>query len=87
VIASDGIVTLSGCVPSYAQKHAAESAAKRVYGVRGVAADIEVKISNQDQRSDADIARTAVNAMEWDSMVPDRNVKVTVDKGWLTLGV
>ena len=33
----DGVVTLSGFVTSYWEKDAAEKAAKRVYGVKGVA--------------------------------------------------
>jgi osmotically-inducible protein OsmY len=34
VSVKNGVVTLSGHVPSYAEKLAAERAAKRVYGVR-----------------------------------------------------
>jgi hypothetical protein len=40
----DGVVTLTGFVPSFWEKDAAEKAAKRVYGVKGVANDIEVKL-------------------------------------------
>ena len=42
----DGAVTLSGFVTSYWEKDAAEKAAKLVYGVKGVANDIEVKPSS-----------------------------------------
>jgi osmotically-inducible protein OsmY len=38
VAAKDGVVTLSGFVPTYWDKDAAEKAAKRVYGVKGVRA-------------------------------------------------
>jgi osmotically-inducible protein OsmY len=44
VAVKDGVVTLSGFVHSYWEKDAAEKAVKRVYGVRGVANDIEVKL-------------------------------------------
>ena len=44
VAVKDGVVTLSGFVHSYYEKDAAEKAVKRVYGVRGVANDIEVKL-------------------------------------------
>jgi osmotically-inducible protein OsmY len=44
VIAKDGAVTLTGAVQSYAEKLAAESAAKRVKGVRAIAEDLEVKL-------------------------------------------
>ena len=42
VIASDGAITLTGIVRSYAAKLAAEQSAKRVRGVRGVANEIQV---------------------------------------------
>ena len=44
VTAKNGVVTLSGHVDSYAQKFAAETAARRVKGVKGVAEEIEVKL-------------------------------------------
>ena len=53
VAVKDGVVTLTGFVHSYWDKDAAEKAVKRVYGVRGVANDIEVKLSSRDSQSDA----------------------------------
>jgi len=44
VAAKDGVVTLTGFVSSYWEKDAAEKAAKRVYGVKAVANDLEVKL-------------------------------------------
>src|ERR1700729_4211854 len=58
----DGVVTLSGFVTSYWEKDAAEKAAKRVYGVKGVANDIEVKLAST--RTDPEIARDAVNEIQ-----------------------
>ena len=46
VAVKDGVVTLTGFVPSYWEKDAAEQAAKRVYAVRGLANDIQVKVSS-----------------------------------------
>jgi hypothetical protein len=57
VAVKDGVVTLSGFVPSFWEKDAAEKAVKRVYGVRGIANDIEVKLFWQ--RTDPEIARDA----------------------------
>ena len=85
VSAKDGIVTLSGHVPSYAEKYAAERAAKRVYGVRAVANELDVKIPGSSQRTDADIAAAAVNALKSHLSVPADKIKVTVSKGWLKL--
>src|SRR4051794_40365712 len=62
VAVKDGVVTLSGFVKSYYEKYEAERAAKRVYGVRAVANDIEVKLPFT--RTDPEIARDIVNTLE-----------------------
>ena len=62
VAVKDGVVTLSGFVRSYWDKDAAGTAAKRVYGVRGVANDIEVKPNTV--RTDPEIAREAIQELE-----------------------
>lgn len=85
VTAKDGIVTLSGHVATYAEKHAAETAAGRVKGVKGIAEEIEVTLPLNVSRGDDDMARAAVQRLGWSSMVPRDVVKVTVEKGWLTL--
>jgi len=85
VSARDGVVTLTGYVPSYAEKLAAERAAKRVFGVQAVADDVEVKIPGGRERSDTDIATAALNAMKWDSTLPEDRIKVTVRHGWISL--
>jgi osmotically-inducible protein OsmY len=85
VAARDGIVTLSGHVSSYAEKYAAERAAKRVYGVKAIANELDVKLPGSSQRTDADIAAAAVNALKSHLSVPADRIKVTVSKGWLKL--
>jgi osmotically-inducible protein OsmY len=85
VATSDGVVTLTGAVPSYFQKQAAERISKRVVGVRAVANDIEVQLPSAVEKSDAGIAITALNALTWSSSVPDETIKVSVSKGWVTL--
>lgn len=85
VAASNGVVTLTGGVPSYFQKQTAERIAKRVAGVRAVANDIDVQLPSAVQKTDAGIATTALNALKWSSSVPDENIKVFVAKGWVTL--
>jgi osmotically-inducible protein OsmY len=85
VTAKDGVVTLTGVVSSFADKMAAERAAKRVYGVRAVANDIEVKLPGGAERTDSEIAAAAVNALKWDTSVPGEAITVTVRNGWITL--
>lgn len=80
-----GVIALTGHVGSYADKANAEKIVKRVHGVQGVANDLEVKLSTLFERDDVDIARSAVNALEWNVAVPKDRVKVTVAKGWVTL--
>jgi osmotically-inducible protein OsmY len=85
VAVKDGIVTLSGQVDSYLKKWAAEEAALRVRGVKAVANDIQVKLPNEDRRTDTDIAAAAINVLKWDAAVPMDRVQVTVSEGWVTL--
>jgi osmotically-inducible protein OsmY len=85
VIVKDGVVTLTGWVDSYTKRWAAEDAAHRVRGVKAVANDIEVRLSSVDEKTDADIAKAAVRALEWDAFVPIEKLDVTVSKGWVTL--
>jgi osmotically-inducible protein OsmY len=83
VAVKDGVVTLSGFVPSFWEKDAAEKAVKRVYGVRGIANDIQVKLFWR--RSDPEIARDAVHELESHVSIPADSIKVTVKDGWVTL--
>lgn len=64
-------------------KDAAEKAAKRVYGVKGVANDIEVKPSSI--QTDPEIARDVVHELERHISIPSDRIKVTVKNGWVTL--
>ena len=85
VSVEDGIVTLNGTARSFPEKWAAEQAALRIAGVKGVANEIEVKFLPGGERSDADVARSALNALEWNTYVPHDRIKVKVEQGWVTL--
>lgn len=85
VVVKGGVVTLTGWLDSYLKKWAAEEAALRVRGVKAVANDIEVRLSESGQRTDADIAAAAVRALEADAFLSPEKVHVTVSKGWVTL--
>jgi osmotically-inducible protein OsmY len=78
VAVKNGVVTLTGWVDSYVKRWTAEDAAHRVRGVKAVANDIEVRLSKDDQRTDADIAAAAVRALEWDALLSTDKIEVTV---------
>jgi osmotically-inducible protein OsmY len=82
VSAKDGIVTLTGYVPTYAASLAAERATRKVYGVKAVANDLEVKLATG--RIDPDIASDAVQALASSTNVP-KTVLVTVRDGYISL--
>jgi osmotically-inducible protein OsmY len=85
VAVKDGVVTLSGEVESYHEKVEAERATLRVEGVKGVASEIEIHLPGTSHRSDADIARVALDTLQWNNSVPPGRIKVIVKKGWVTL--
>jgi osmotically-inducible protein OsmY len=85
VAVKDGVVTLTGRVESYWEKVAAERAASRVARVRAVANELEIRLPSSSERTDEDIARAAVNALDWFVSVPSDRIKVKVSKGWVTL--
>jgi osmotically-inducible protein OsmY len=85
VTAKDGIVGLTGNVKNYAEKYSAVHAAERVGGVKAVTDEMKVDLPAFHVRNDEDIARAAVNALQWDVWVPADHIKVKVDSGWITL--
>jgi osmotically-inducible protein OsmY len=85
VSAKAGVVTLTGHVENYAEKSAAEAAAWRVKGVKGLAEEIEVRLPNSIKRNDEAIAAAAISRLSWDVSIPEDSVSVKVEKGWITL--
>lgn len=85
VTVKNGVVTLSGVVDSYSRKLEAEHAAKKVLGVKAVAQEIIVKLTDQGKKTDAEIASAVLNALKWHSSIPEDKVQVKVEKGWVTL--
>jgi len=81
----DGIVTLAGHVSSFTEKWEAERATQRVAGVKGLAVAMDVTLPGMSNRTDADIARSVENTLQWLSYLPTDAVKVMVEHGWVTL--
>jgi osmotically-inducible protein OsmY len=80
-----GVVTLTGFARAYRDKLAAEDAAKRIAGVRGVANEIQVRSSMEGAPTDPEIAREAVATLS--RILPGlrESLKVIVRQGHLTL--
>jgi osmotically-inducible protein OsmY len=85
VTVNNGVVTLTGDVPHYSSRWAAEDSAKRICGVRAIANDIQIKISASDERTDTDIAEAAANAIRWNVSLSDTEIKPVVKEGWVSL--
>jgi osmotically-inducible protein OsmY len=85
VAVEDGIVTLTGHVPTYSQRLAVERAVSRLKGVRGIAEEIEVRPTGPDGTHDDEVAKRVANTLKWSTLVPDGRVQVRVQDGWVTL--
>jgi len=82
---SSGLVTLAGTVDSWAVRKAAVEAAHRVAGVLDVADELDVNPAASGAPSDTEIARAVRHALEWDALVPNRQIRSTVSDGIVTL--
>jgi osmotically-inducible protein OsmY len=77
----DGIVTLTGTVPSVMRRDEAQTVVHGVRGVRAVANELLV----QQHRDDADLALAVAEALERDPNVPQGCLSVTVTGGLVEL--
>jgi hypothetical protein len=71
VAVDDGVVTLTGHVSNYAEKFAAERAARRVRGVRAVAQEIEFRYPSDKKTSGDEIAKRALSIIQWNAQIPE----------------
>jgi len=80
----DGVVTLNGTVPNFAEKKAAERAVLRVEGVRAIADEIKVKLPDTLRLDDESIANEVSKALEMNVNLP-LTIKPMVENGRVTL--
>ncbi len=85
VVSSNGMVNLYGTAAYFGVKYAAEEAAYRVGGVRGVTNDIVVDPRALGVRVDADIQTDVRGAFLLDTGVPDDRLGVSVHEGFVIL--
>src|SRR6266516_1024278 len=84
VSVDDGVVSLRGRVGSFREKQEAKQDAERIYGVKDVKNEIDVRILNEHRRSDAELRGAVLQAMTLDSLVPS-TIDAKVDNGVVTL--
>jgi len=84
ITSDNGIVTLSGTVPTYAEKAAAESTVQRVFGVKAIVEGLNVNLAGNHRRTDAELALAVTTALSWHVWVPN-DIVATVENGWVTL--
>ena len=85
VTARDGVVSLTGHVESYAEKLAAEHGVARVFGVKAINEQLEVRHPTSHGVTDEDIAKRALQVLSWNVLVPKDTVRVRIEKGFVTL--
>jgi osmotically-inducible protein OsmY len=85
VAVTDGVVTLTGYVSTYAEKVAAEHVAQRVKGTRAIAEEIEVRHPEDKKTADDQIAERALKILSWDTTIPSDSISIKVEHGWVTL--
>ena len=85
VAVSEGVVMLSGHVPTYSEKVRIEEAVWHVRGVKAIVDEIEVRPTDTHKTSDEEISKRAVNQITWSTVVPDGAVHVSVRNGFATL--
>ncbi|UOU97490.1 BON domain-containing protein [Chryseobacterium daecheongense] len=85
VTAKNGVVSLTGIVDSYAKKMQAEDAAKNVVGVKVLVENIKVKFPNSRSKTDNEIADEIIAAFESNTVIPEKQIKVKVEDGWVDL--
>lgn len=86
VTVEDGVVTLTGHVHSFAEKHTAERVAQRVKGVRAIAEEIEVRLPENKKTADDEIASRVVKILTWGAAIAElKDIQVKVENGYVTL--
>lgn len=85
VAARNGLVTLSGHVPSLLERTAAERVAGKVKGVKGVVNSIEIELPGSCLTSDEKIAELACNRLASNTLIPADRIHLVVRDGRVTL--
>lgn len=84
VTVKSGVVQLRGTVDSYAVRLLAQEAAQCVEGVFTV--NNEISVSGPSMAwTDGELELAIRKALEWDALIPNERIKVTVSNRWVAL--
>jgi osmotically-inducible protein OsmY len=75
----NGAITLSGTVPRFIEKHTAESAAQRVASVKGFVEQIRVRMPNDLQKADVEIAFAISTQFQCHMQIPEDKISTTIE--------
>lgn len=81
----NGIVTLSGYVKSYPAKVTIGRAVLSIKNVRGIAEELQVRLSDEDKIDDSNIAQAALYSLEWHSGLDPDKIQLMVEDGVVTI--
>lgn len=85
VLVHDHVVTLTGNVPTFSMKVAAQEVAHRVEGVLDVVNDVEVRLAGVGAPDDTAIAHAVREALAAEPRIPEANIHTTTCHGIVTL--
>jgi osmotically-inducible protein OsmY len=85
VTVAEGVATLTGTVPAYADKALALRAAARVTGLVELRDALLVRPSVADERGDPELEEELARLLEWNAALPRRVIRATVSGGWVRL--
>ncbi len=80
-----GVATLTGHVASYYERLVALKAVKRLKAVHAIADELEVRYPADKKLADDEIAKRALDVLDWDSTLPKDAISVLVKHGAVTL--
>lgn len=85
VAVDDGVVILTGHVPTLSEKRTAMHIVESIKGVRVIVDKLEVRPVGENVTADDEIAKRILNTLHWNTAIPADRVHATVSDGRVTL--
>lgn len=85
VAVDDGVVVLTGHVPTLSEKRTTMDIVESIKGVRVIVDEIEVRPVGGHMTADDEIAKRIVNTLQWNTAIPEDRIRAKVSDGQVTL--